>query len=141
MNQEKWDEFHEKLDEALDSEFGKAKVALRKYLLENKEKVANDLEEMREKSNEDKMKKTAVQWLAIEWNRIENKWKNVGQGENHCVAEKKEVLGQAESMERDQMILLVERLMEYTRESRSVLGNDEREASEFVDIFYGETFK
>jgi hypothetical protein len=51
MKQEKWDEFHKKLDEALDSEFGKAKLALREYLLENKEKVAVDLDEMREKSN------------------------------------------------------------------------------------------
>ena len=50
MKQEKWDEFHKKLDEALDSEFGKAKVALREYLLENKEKVAVDLDEMRKKS-------------------------------------------------------------------------------------------
>jgi hypothetical protein len=54
MRQEKWDEFHKKLDEALDSEFGKAKVALREYLLENKEQVAADLEEMREKSNNTK---------------------------------------------------------------------------------------
>ena len=51
MKQEKWDEFHKKLDEVLDSEFGKAKVALREYLLENKEKVAADLDEMRKKSN------------------------------------------------------------------------------------------
>ena len=51
MKQEKWDEFHKKLDENLDSEFGKAKLALREYLLENKEKVAADLDEMRKKSN------------------------------------------------------------------------------------------
>jgi len=51
MKQEKWDEFHKKLDDALDSEFGKAKLALREYLLENKEKVVADLDEMREKSN------------------------------------------------------------------------------------------
>jgi hypothetical protein len=51
MNQEKWDKFHNELDDAIDSAFGKAKVALREYLLENKEKVAADLDEMREKSN------------------------------------------------------------------------------------------
>jgi len=56
MKQEKWDKLHNELDEALDSEFGKAKVALREYLLENKEKVANDLDEMRIKSNQNDMK-------------------------------------------------------------------------------------
>ncbi len=50
-------------------------------------------------------------------------------------------LEQAKAMEKEQKILLVERLMEYTKESQIVLGNDEREASEFVDIFYNETFK
>jgi hypothetical protein len=51
MKQEKWDELHKELDDALESGFDTAKVALRKYLLDNKEKVAADLEEMREKSN------------------------------------------------------------------------------------------
>ena len=54
LNQNKMEE--KEFDEALDSEFGKAKVALREYLLENKEKVANDLDEMRIKSNQNKMK-------------------------------------------------------------------------------------
>ena len=63
MKQEKWNKLHKELDDALDSEFGKAKLALREYLLENKEKVANDLDEMREKSNQNKMKQTAVEWL------------------------------------------------------------------------------
>jgi hypothetical protein len=45
------------------------------------------------------------------------------------------------SIEKEQKISLVERLMEYTKESHSILGHDEREASEFVDIFYKETFK
>ncbi len=51
MKQEKWDELHKELDDALESGFDTAKVALRKYLLDNKEKVAADLEEMRKKSN------------------------------------------------------------------------------------------
>ena len=65
MRQEKWDEFHKKFDEALDSEFGKAKVALREYLLENKEQVAADLEEMREKSNNTKetLEEAALKWF------------------------------------------------------------------------------
>ena len=75
MKQEKWDEFHKKLDEALDSEFGKAKVALRRYLLENKEQVTSDLEEMREKSNNMKetLEEAAEEW-AFETNG--HKWSN-----------------------------------------------------------------
>ena len=37
--------------------FQKYKLALRKYLLNNKEKVSKDLEEMREKSNHNNMNK------------------------------------------------------------------------------------
>jgi hypothetical protein len=54
MKQEKWDKLHKELDDALDSEFGKAKLALRKYISDNKEKVTKDLEQMRELSNRDK---------------------------------------------------------------------------------------
>jgi hypothetical protein len=49
------------------------------------------------------MKKTAVEWLAIEWNRIDNKWKNIGQGQKHCATEKAEALNQAKEMEKEQM--------------------------------------
>ena len=63
MKQEKWDKLHNELDEALDSEFGKAKLALREYLLENKEKVAADLDEMREKSNQNNMKEEMDEFL------------------------------------------------------------------------------
>ena len=52
MKQEKWDKLNKELDDALESGFDTAKVALRRYLLENKEKVASDLEEMRKKSSE-----------------------------------------------------------------------------------------
>lgn len=44
-------------------------------------------------------------------------------------------------MEREQMIDLVQSLKDYTYESDCVLGYDEREASEFVDIHYTQTFK
>ena len=47
----------------------------------------------------------------------------------------------AKEMERQRMIDLVQQLKDYTRESNNVLGFDEREASEFVEIFYKETFK
>ena len=74
------------------------------------------------------MKQTAVEWL---FNNL-----NITGGSDDMKA-----FEQAKAMEKEQIILLVERLMEYTKESQIVLGNDEREASEFVDIFYNETFK
>jgi len=52
-----------------------------------------------------------------------------------------DVINQAKAMEREQKILLIEELKDYTKESQCILGNDEREASEFVDIFYNKTFK
>jgi hypothetical protein len=51
------------------------------------------------------------------------------------------VIQQAKEMERQRMIDLVQQLKDYTRESNNVLGFDEREASEFVEIFYNKTFK
>jgi superoxide dismutase len=68
MRQEKWDNLHKELDDALDSEFGSeeelklesvfenAKLALRKYISDNKEKVADDLDEMKKKSKTKTMK-------------------------------------------------------------------------------------
>jgi hypothetical protein len=47
---------------------------------------------------------------------------------------------QAKEIEKQRMIDLVQRLKDYTRESHNVLGFDEREASEFVDIFNNQTF-
>jgi hypothetical protein len=58
MRQEKWDKLNKELDDALEEEFGtiqsvfeNAKLALREHLLANKEQVAKDLQEMREKSS------------------------------------------------------------------------------------------
>jgi hemoglobin-like flavoprotein len=51
------------------------------------------------------------------------------------------IFEQAKEMEKQRMIDLVQQLKDYTRESNNVLGFDEREASEFVEIFYNETFK
>jgi hypothetical protein len=75
MRQEKWDEFHKKLDDALESGFDTAKVALRRYLLENKEQVAADLDEMRKKSNHsaETLEEAAEEW-AFETNG--HKWSN-----------------------------------------------------------------
>ena len=75
------------------------------------------------------MKHTAVEWLL---KKISSEYRLVPNDD---------IIEQAKELEKEQQILLVERLMEYTKESQIVLGNDEREASEFVDIFYNETFK
>jgi hypothetical protein len=58
--QKKWDTLNKELDDALEEEFGSeepkqetlenSKLALREYILANKEKVTEDLQEMREKS-------------------------------------------------------------------------------------------
>ena len=68
---------------------------------------------------------TAVEWLwEIAYNReltVED-WK------------------QAKEMEKDRMIQLVQGLKDYTHESHTILGHDERYASEFVDIFYEQTY-
>ena len=76
--------------------------------------------------------KTTVEWLAQELTCTEL-------GENPQWVQ--DVVQQAKEMEKQRMIDLVQRLKDYTRESNNVLGFDEREASEFVDIFYNETFK
>jgi len=47
----------------------------------------------------------------------------------------------AKEMEKQRMIDFVQQLKDYTRESNNVLGFDEREASEFVEIFYNKNFK
>ena len=57
MRQEKWDKLHKELDDALEAEFGSvqsifenARLVLREHITANKEQVARDLQEMREKS-------------------------------------------------------------------------------------------
>ena len=67
MTQEKWDKLHKELDDALESGFDTAKVALRRYLLENKEKVTADLDEMKEKSNQNKMNEFLDKLYALCW--------------------------------------------------------------------------
>jgi hypothetical protein len=63
MKKNKWDKLNKELDDALDSEFDSeeelklesvfknAKSALKKYILVNKKKVTEDLQEMRKKSS------------------------------------------------------------------------------------------
>ena len=47
---------------------------------------------------------------------------------------------EAKEMEKERMIQLVQGLKDYTHESHTILGHDERDASEFVDIFYNKTY-
>jgi hypothetical protein len=77
--------------------------------------------------------KTAVEWYNEEINKL-----NVGNDARVFIAK---LFEQAKEMEKQRMIDLVQQLKDYTRESNNVLGFDEREASEFVEIFYNETFK
>lgn len=75
--------------------------------------------------------KTAVEWLVEKLSKY---------NEEMVYLYTEEII-QAKEMEKEQKILLVEELKDYTKESQCILGNDEREASEFVDIFYDKTFK
>jgi hypothetical protein len=79
--------------------------------------------------------KTAVEWLV---EQLYNNEKLFMSGDGNVLDD---ILEQAKEMERQRMIDLVQQLKDYTRESNNVLGFDEREASEFVEIFYNETFK
>ena len=74
---------------------------------------------------------TAVEWLL---NAIETK-----NGEEFS-SYYTEFIEQAKEMEKERMIQLVQGLKDYTHESHTILGHDERDASEFVDIFYNETY-
>lgn len=49
--------------------------------------------------------------------------------------EKHEELNKGKEYTYENMVDLVNQLMDYTREGRTILGHDEREPSEFVDIF------
>jgi hypothetical protein len=76
------------------------------------------------------MKQTAVEWL---FEQMPDHLRLTRNGF--------EMLQQAKEMEKQRMIDLVQQLKDYTRESHNVLGFDEREASEFLEIFTKETFK
>jgi hypothetical protein len=79
------------------------------------------------------MKQTGVEWLEFEINRR-------GPKEDNPPEWLKELYQQAKEIEKQRMIDLVQRLKDYTRESHNVLGFDEREACEFVEIFTNQTF-
>jgi hypothetical protein len=74
------------------------------------------------------MKQTAVEWLIEQLPQIQQEGF-------------RDIWEQAKAMEKQQMIDFVQQLKDYTRESNNVLEFDEREASEFVEIFYNKNFK
>jgi hypothetical protein len=92
--------------------------------------------EMEEKNNI-----TAVEWL-VDYLKNIKELPFIRQDLNvHEQNILNDIIEQAKEMEKQRMIDLVQQLKDYTRESNNVLGFDEREASEFVEIFYNETFK
>jgi len=85
------------------------------------------------------------QQTAVEWHedRLCDIEIGYNQGVIHTevyIKSKTHAFEQAKEMEKEQMIKLVQGLKDYTHESHTILGHDEREASEFVDIFYNETY-
>ena len=82
------------------------------------------------------MKQTAVEWLIEQIEETDSKIARV-------IGLKKynEIVQQAKAIEKEQMTELVQRLKDYTAESHNILGHDEREASEFVEEYYNETYK
>ena len=102
--------------------------------------------------NQNKM--TAVEFLERQYNfnkqLFKSDFKQAYKIENDALQEhwedcengmKQSIYWNNKEMEKEQKILLVEELKAYTKEAQCILGNDEREASEFVDIFYNKTFK
>jgi hypothetical protein len=67
---------------------------------------------------------TAVDWL-IEQTRTPD-WHSLKRGD---------IIEQAREMEQEQLTNLVQWLMDYTRESHNILGHDDRDAFEFVEIY------
>jgi hypothetical protein len=92
------------------------------------------------------MKQTAVEWLVkqlINLDRPNYTNRRILAISKNSLQEKEfnELVKQAKEMEKQRMIDLVQRLKDYTRESHNVLGFDEREACEFVELFNNQTFK
>jgi hypothetical protein len=86
------------------------------------------------------MKQTAVEWLVEQLTEVQRKnWVNnkiLSIGKNTLAKQTFDrIIEQAKEMEKQRMIDLVQSLKDYTHESHTILGHDEREASEFVETF------
>jgi hypothetical protein len=78
---------------------------------------------------------TAVEWLFDYLNVCFDKYDNGSFSYTDFVNSSKEVFEQAKEIEKQRMIDLVQSLKDYTHESHTILGHDERDASEFVEIY------
>jgi hypothetical protein len=90
------------------------------------------------------MNQTAVEQFIEQLEKQGDSWENVSMGTINISIKVEDYLQlkkQAKEMEKQRMIDLVQQLKDYTKESRNVLGFDEREACEFVEIFTNQTFK
>jgi hypothetical protein len=70
-------------------------------------------------------KNGAVEWLIEE----------LGEYFPHEIGGIHLMVKKAKELENQRLIDLVEQLKNYTKEAKCILGDDEREASEFVEIF------
>jgi hypothetical protein len=77
-------------------------------------------------------KQTAVEWL------VEQYQLTIGVSITKVMIDE---IQQAKEMERQQMTDLVESLKDYTKESLNILGHDNRDSIEFVNIYYNKNFK
>ena len=68
----------------------------------------------------------------IDW-LIENLYRN-----NEPTLQDKVIIGSAKEKLEEMLCDLVEQLKDYTHQSKSILGHDEREPIEFVEIFLKE---
>jgi hypothetical protein len=75
------------------------------------------------------MKQTSIDWLKAELQKLEIQITMDSKLKLMTAIEK------AKEMHYQEQIDLVQHLKDYTYESHNILGFDEREASEFVDIF------
>jgi hypothetical protein len=85
--------------------------------------------------------KTAVEWYSNAVNDILTARQHNKIGDELLIQNLLNAKLQAKEMEKQQMIDLVEKLKDYTREAHNILGFDEREPSEFVDFYYNGGFK
>jgi hypothetical protein len=77
---------------------------------------------------------TAVEWL-------EQKLREKSRGMEIFLNAYKEFVEEAKEIEKQMLCDLVEQLKDYTHQSKSILGHDEREPIEFVEIFLTEKRK
>ena len=87
------------------------------------------------KNMKNQTKQTAVEWLEKEQDNLFISYQKGFMSAGRFIFLQHKLYQQAKEMEKERMIQLVQGLKDYTHESHTILGHDERNASEFVDIF------